>query len=243
METTCHFQTHPKTLVDLLGNAVDIGKDPASVSVNNLVMLSVAGGRLFSYGRGRYSAGMDWRDIELGADVPYALCITLTEAEAGELASALRGVEGYARKGSVVAVTFTDRTRLEIRSGSEVVCDLPDADPDDETFGNPDEVSDWEEIEALIIETAAKPRLTSPFAMGLDILTRLNKIRSDSTFADFAVHPDGRRIAVALGTSFRGVVVGADRAMYVTGGLNGDGPGRPEHLWGEIPRNQLEDFL
>lgn len=229
--------------MDLLGNAVDIGKDLASISVNNLVMLSVVGGRLYSYGRGRYSAGMDWRDIKLGADVPYPLCITLTEAEAGELASALRGVEGYARKGSVVAVTFTDRTRLEIRSGSEVVCDLPDADPDDRTFGNPDEVSDWEEIEALITESAGNPRLASPFAMGLDILTRLNKVRADSTFADFAIHPDGRRVAVALGTSFRGVVVGASRSTYATQGPDGDGPGRPQHLWGNLSPADFEDYI
>lgn len=241
--SVCHFQTHPKALVDLLGNAVDIGKDPASVSVNNLVLLAVTGGRLYAYGRGRYSAGYDWRQLELEADAPHTVCITLTEAEAGELASTLRGVEGYARKGSVVAVTLAHRQQLVVFSGSEVVCELPDADPDNETFGNPDEVSDWEEIEALIQETAAEPRLCSPFAMGLDLLTRLNKIRADSNYADFAVHPDGRRIAVALGTSFRGVVVGLSRPLYAAGGPNRDGLGRPEHLWGNLTPAEFEDYL
>lgn len=242
--TVCEFQVHPKALVDLLGNAVDIGKDPASISVNNLVMLAVSGARLYAYGRGRYSAGYDWRPIDFEADVPYDVCITLTEAEAGELASTLRGVEGYTRKGSVVAVALHERSRLVITSGTEVLCELPDADPDDKTFGNPNEVSDWEEIEALIHEAAATPRLTSPFAMGLDILTRLNKIRADTPIADLAISPDRKRIAVALGTSFRGVVVGSDRAIYAAGAERGDGPGRPEHLWGEIPPNQLlEDIL
>ena len=241
--TTCHFQIHPKSLVDLLGNAVDIGKDSPSVSVNNLVMLAVTGERLYAYGRGRYSAGYDWRPIIFEANEPHDVCITLTEAEAGELASALRGVEGYTRKGSVVAVTISHRGRLVIASGPEVVCELPDADPDNETFGNPDEVSDWEEIEALILEAAAEPRLASPFAMTLDILTRLNKIRSDANYADFALHPDGRRVAVAMGSSFRGVVVGLRRETLTAGGPNKDGPYKPEHLWGNIPPAEFEDYL
>lgn len=241
--TYCRFQTHPKDLVELLGNAVDIGKDIASISVNNLVMLSVDGNRLYSYGRGRYSAGFDWRAIDLEADVPFALCITITESEAAELASALRGLEGYARKGTVIEITLSDRDCLTVVSGSEVVCELPDADPEDVTFGKPDELSDWEEVEALIHEAAAKPRLCSPFAMGLDILTRLNKIRADTNYVDLAIHPDGRRIAAALGTSFRGVVVGVGRAGYAAGGPDGVGPGRPEHLWGNLSPADFEDIL
>lgn len=241
--SVCHFQIHPKSLVDLLGNAVDIGKDSASVSVNDLVMLAVTGERFYAYGRGRYSAGYDWRPINFEANEPRDVCITLTEAEASELASALRRVEGYTRKGSVVAVTISHREHLAVASGPEVICELPDADPSNTTFGKPDEVSDWEEIEAVIHEAAATPRISSPFAMSLDILTRLNKIRADGSYADFAIHPDGRRIAVAMGTSFRGVVVGLSRAILAAGGPDRDGPGRPEHLWGNITPAEFEDYL
>lgn len=229
---TCHFQIHPKQLADLLANAVDIGKDNPRISVNSLVMLSVTGAYLYAYGRGRYSAGRDWRQLE--ADRPLSGQITLTEAEAEELASVLRGVEGAGRKGTVVEVAMADRDRLVVHSGPTVLCDLPDADPGNITFGKPDEVSDWEEIEGLISECENSPHIASPQAFVLEIFTRLNKIRAKTSVADIVSHPSGKFIGVALGNSFRALAAGVDREVYGNGGDWGDGPGTPDDLWGYL---------
>ena len=229
---TCHFQINPKQLADLLANVVDIAKDNPAISVNSLLMLSATGAYLYAYGRGRYTAGRDWRQLK--TDVPLNGQITLTEAEAEELASVLRGVEGAGRVGSVVDVALTDRARLVISSGSEIHCDLPDADPENLTFGNPDEVSDWEEIESLISECEDSPHFASPQAFTLDILTRLNKIRGRYNLADFSSHPSGRLVGVTLGPSFRALAAGVDRNAYSSGGKWGDGPGKPDDLWGYL---------
>lgn len=228
----CHFQVHPKQLADLLANAVDIGKDNPRISVNSLVMLSATGAYLYAYGRGRYTAGRDWR--ELKTDGPLSGQITLTEAEAEELASVLRGVEGAGRVGTVVDVSLTDRGKLVVFIGSQVLCDLPDADPENLTFGNPDEVSDWEEIESLISECEDSPHMAAPQAFTLDMLTRLNKIRAKTNVADISSHPSGKFVGVALGPSFRGLAAGVDRDVYADGGKWGDGPGHPEDLWGYL---------
>lgn len=226
----CQFQVHPKQLADLLANAVDIGKDNPRISVNSLVMLSVTGAYLYAYGRGRYAAGRDW--LQLKTDRPLSGKITLTEAEAEELASALRGVEGAGRVGTVVDVSLGDRGRLLVHTGPTILCDLPDADPENLTFGNPDEISDWEEIESLISECEANPHMASPQAFTLEILTKLNKIRAKTSVADFTSHPSGKFVGVALGPSFRGLAAGIDREVYGDGGGWGEGPGTPGDLWG-----------
>ena len=228
------FTIHPKELADLLANAVDIGKDKPSVSINELVMLSCNGGFLSAIGRGRYTAGRDWRWVE--TDVPLSGSVVLTEPECEELASVLRGVEGAGRKGTTVSVTLTDREAFRVTQGTDILCELPDADPTNATFGEPDEVSDWEEVEELLtrLEHAALSEQRGPWAVSTEILTRVNKLRSPTHVADFATLPGGRIAGVALGPSLRIAVSGVGREGYAQGGKWGDGPGEPEHLWGHL---------
>ena len=228
------FTIHPKDFSDLLSNAVDIGKDRPAVSINELVMLSCSGAILSAYGRGRYTAGRDWRQVD--TDIPLSGAVTLTESECEELAAALRGVEGSGRKGTTVTVTLSDRQALRVTTGTDILCELPDADPTSATFGEPDEVSDWEEIDNLIsvIEEAALTQQRGPWAVATEILTRINKIRADTHVADFAIHPSGRIAGVSLGISFRALVAGVGREGYSQGGKWGNGPGKPEHLWGHL---------
>ena len=226
------FTIHPKELADLLANAVDIGKDKPAVSINELVMLSCSGAYLSAYGRGRYTAGRDWREV--GTDVPLSGQLCLTEAECEELATVLRGTEGSGRKGTTVTVTLRHREAFSVTAGTDILCQLPDADPTSATFGEPDEVSDWEEIDNLITSIEEHAGLTSPWACSTEILTRLNKIRSPTHVADFAIHQSGRIAGVAFGPSFRAVVAGVVREGYAQGGPWGNGPGEPEHLWGHL---------
>ena len=222
------FLIHPKELADILANAVDIGKDRTT---HPLTYLRASGDTLHAYGRGRYAAGTDSRPFTAGDLEPQYAEIVITEDEATELATALRAVEGSGRKGTTVTVELSERHELKITSGLDVLCELPDADTNEVSFGMPDEVSDWEEIDMMLAEVVEHPQLTHPLGFQKDILARLNKIRADSNVLDIASHPNGHAIGIALGSTFRALVAGVDRSRYLIGGKWGDGPGKPEHLW------------
>jgi hypothetical protein len=222
------FRMHPKELADILSNAVDIGKDRTT---HPLICLAASLDTLHAYGRGRYTAGRDWRSIEATGPVYGALIITEDEAE--ELAKALRGVEGSGRKDTRIGVQLTERDKLVVRNGEEILCELPDADVNQATFGEPDDLSDWEEIDELLMDIARHipVGIDSRFAFQKDILARMNKIRADSNVMDIALHPTGHAVGIALGSTFRALIAGVDRQSFATGGKWGEGPGTPEQLW------------
>lgn len=219
------FTIHPKELADILANAVDIGKDKTT---HPLIYLRACAATLHVYGRGRYAAGVDYRPFN--ADGAQYAEIVITEDEASELATVLRGMEGAGRKGTTVDVEIIERQKLLIGQGT--FCDLPDADTNEVSFGMPDEVSDWEEIDILLEEVRCKrPEPLTRFGFQKDVLARMNKIRADSPVMDIALHPKGHAVGIALGSTFRAVVAGIDRQNFANGGKWGDGPGLPEHLW------------
>ena len=220
------FRIHPKALADSLANAVDIGKDKASLA---LIYLRASGDTLHVYGRGRYTAGRDSRPFT--ADEPQYGEVVITEAEAEELASITRNVEGAGRKETLIGVEILERQTFKVEFGEEVLCDLPDADTEEQTFGMPDEVSDWEEVDEMLAEVAKHPEATQPLAFQKDVLARMNKIRADSNVMDIASHPHGHAAGIALGSTFRGLVAAVGRDGYKSGGKWGDGPGKPSHLW------------
>jgi len=191
--------------------------------------LAASGSTLHVYGRGRYTAGRDSRPFT-GKD-QFAE-IVITEDEASELATALRGLEGAGRKDTTITVTMTERGKLAVQSGEDTLCDLPDADTNQVSFGMPDEMSDWEEIDLLLndFRTRRPPEITR-FAFQKDILARMNKIRADSNVMDIALHPTGHAVGIALGSNFRALIAGVDRQSFATGGKWGEGPGTPEQLW------------
>lgn len=221
------FLIHPKDLADLLANAVDVGKDKTT---HPLICLNASGDSLLAYGRGRYMAGRDSRPFT--ADTPQYGEVVITEEEAAELASVLRKVEGVGRKGTTIDVVLTERQSFIVQNGPEdILCELPDADTNQISYGEPDELSDWEEIDQLLTEIKQDPHTAQPLAFTKDVLGTLNKIRTDSPVLDIASHPNGRVVGIALGSTFRALVAGVDRKGYANGGKWGDGPGRPDHLW------------
>jgi hypothetical protein len=220
------FLIHPKSLADLLANAVDIGKDKTT---HPLIYLRVSGDTLHAYGRGRYTAGKDSRPFEV--EEPQYAEIVITEDEAAELSSTLRGVEGAGRKETLVTVTVIERQHFAVVYGEDTLCELPDADTNEVSFGMPDEMSDWEEIDELLKEIQEQPMLAKPLGFQKEVLARMNKIRADSTVMDIASHPTGHAVGIALGSTFRALIAGVDRTFYANGGKWGDGPGKPEHLW------------
>lgn len=220
------FSIHPKHLADTLANAVDIGKDKTT---HPLIYLRVSGDTLHVYGRGRYTAGRDSRSFE--TETPQYAEIVITEDEGAELAQALRGVEGVGRKETLVTMAVVERGTLTVTYGEDTLCELPDADTNEVSFGMPDEVSDWEEIDILLAEIAKGGPPLTRYGFQKDILARMNKIRADSPVMDFALHPESHSMGIALGSTFRAIIAGVDRQFYANGGKWGDGPGKPEHLW------------
>jgi hypothetical protein len=194
-------------------------------------LLRASGDTLLAYGRGQYTAGRDSRPLT--ADVPQYGELVITEDEGTELATALRGLEGAGRKETLVTVVLSERGRLAVHSGEDILCDLPDADPEQATFGMPDEVSDWEEIDLLLTEVAnhIPVGMDSRFGFQKDILARMNKIRADSPVMDIALHPTGHAVGIALGSTFRALIAGVNRQVFANGGKWGDGPGKPDQLW------------
>lgn len=221
------FRIHPKALADMLANAVDIGKDKTT---HPLIYLRASGDSLHVYGRGRFAAGKDSRPFDAGA--PQYAELVITEDEAAELATTLRGVEGAGRKETLVTAEIIERSTLKVQYGEEILCELPDADVNEVSFGMPDELSDWDEMDELLteIQSGPAPALTS-FGFQKDILARMNKIRADSPVMDIALHPTGHAVGIALGSTFRALIAGIDRQFYANGGKWADGPGKPEHLW------------
>lgn len=231
MSYAAQFSIHPKELADLLANAVDIGKDKTT---RTLICLRASADTLFAYGRGQYTAGRDSRPFTSSSedDLPQYGEIVITEDEASELATTLRAVEGAGRKGTTVDVTLSERHNLKILDGLEALCDLPDADTNEATYGMPDEVSDWEEMDELLAEIAVAPGPpVTRFGFQKDVLARMNKIRSDSPVMDIALHPTGHAVGIALGSTFRALIAGVDRNNFANGGKWADGPGRPDMLW------------
>lgn len=222
------FSIHPKALADMLANAVDIGKDKTT---HGLILLAASGSTLHAYGRGRYTAGRDSRPFTAKDDHQFAE-IVITEDEATELAGVLRGLEGAGRKDTTIGVVMTERGMLTVRNGEDILCELPDADTNQVSFGMPDEISDWEEIDSLLMDIIRGPApAMTRFAFQKDILARLNKIRADSNVMDIALHPTGHAVGIALGSTFRALIAGVDRQAFATGGKWGEGPGTPEQLW------------
>jgi hypothetical protein len=221
------FNIHPKELADILANAVDIGKDKTT---RPLICLAASGDTLHAYGRGQFTAGRDYRRFK--TETPQFGALVITEDEATELATTLRGLEGAGRKETTVFVYLLERDRLRVESGEDTLCDLPDADTNQETFGMPDELSDWEEIDELLMDIAKGPSpALQRFGFQKDVLARMNKIRADSPVMDIALHPTGHAVGIALGSTFRALIAGIDRQSFATGGKWGDGPGKPDMLW------------
>lgn len=223
------FDIHPRALADGLANAVDVGKDKTT---HPLICLRASGNTLHVYGRGRFAAGRDSRPFK--AELAQYAEVILTEDEAAELATTLRGVEGVGRKETTVNVHMQERERIKVQYGEEILCDLPDADGLQISYGEPDDMSDWDEIDDML-KAVAMAELSGPamtrYGFQKDILARMNKIRSDSPVMDIALHPDSHAVGIAIGSNFRALVAGIDRQTFATGGAWGDGPGKPEHLW------------
>lgn len=235
------FTINPKDLADVLANAVEISKEKSGVKPLPLVMLAYqpAGkrGMVVAYGVGRYAAGRTVAYLD-GLPTEESASVCIDRDVAAELQGVLRKVLG-GKKATVsvtispepVQVTVKDEhgmpvqtmANLHITSAEETLADLLDTDPE----GKAGKWFDW--VDDRLAE--AKEAASGPLAFQTDIIARLNKIRAESSVVDLKSTGVPNLVAVALGSSFRGVMGEVNRESYVAGGPWGDGGGSPDHLF------------
>lgn len=206
--------------------------------VNDVIMLrwSKIVGHIEALGRGRYCASHEKRPALISPAPGRQTHRALHVDDVKDVAGQLKKLEGVGRAGTTVTIEFGERTR--IMSGPDLVADLADADPDNETWGDTEHVGLWEEIETAM---AREPLQSPAIAFTRDLIARLGKIRigkvqQGTDVWDFALL-GGNTVGVRFGPNFTGLLEGVQRKSTLTvlgyedGGMYGDGPGLPGSLF------------
>lgn len=189
------FKIQPRQLAELLDNAVDISKDSGKLEVTDKVALRLGGGLLFSYGRGRYTAGRDCRPV----DTEEEGWLVLTKEKAAALAKALKDAEGSNLVGSRVDVQLDSREGIALTYNGDPMADLGDDDPDDETF----EAGWWEQLDTYFEEADLSWDVPKGFTLRREVWTKLNKIRPGGDAARFTAI-NGYTVLIRMGEHFMG---------------------------------------
>lgn len=236
------FNAPPAALANIFHNIISMHKEKAGEAGQPLIYLryqwdeETSQGQIMAVGYGRYTAGLDWMPVEGGTKDGYAEVRVLginpeKTTIVDDLKKLAQGIRGTTTsKQQRVFVTMKDKHSISVTYGPELVGELADADPFDQTAGK------YEKVEDLVDEMASLPAPAGPMAFKVGILAKLKEIKvtggsPDMEVVDIAKHPDHDLIGLAVGPTFRGLVGALGRQGYAAGGPWGDGPGRPEHLW------------
>lgn len=203
---------------------------------NEVVRLEWVNSTLTIYGRGRYTASREKREVLISAATPREKVghFPMHIGDTKEVASALKKVEGAGRAGTVVTFSVDGEGSLRIYTGAEELAILDDADPDGETLADGDTPSLWEEID-LAIERQENLS-TEGLAFTRDLLQRVGKIRAGKPNQpydvwDFTMLRGRNTVGVKFGPNWVGLLEAVWRPGYEQGGLYKDGPGEPGSLW------------
>lgn len=238
------FQAHPAALYNVLNNVVTIHKEKPSETGQPLIYLRYQWdegaqppqGQLMAIGLGRYAAGLDWLPAEGGTQDGYAevrvqginLAKTDIVDDLKKLASGIRGTS--TARAARVFVTMRHKHSISVSYGEELIGELADMDPFDQTVGQ------FNHVEDMVDDLISQPTLAGPMAFKVGILARLKDIKvtggaPDMEVVDIAKHPNHNLVGLAVGPTFRGLIGAIGREEYAAGGPWKDGPGRPDHLW------------
>jgi len=245
------FRVNPKTLANLLHNALTMAK--GRKPVQPLIYLRYTWdqergtGQLMAIGVSQYSAGLDWCDVSTDPD-PRGLMDSYSEIrllganpektdvvdDLTKLASAIRSTS--AAKDAVVGVTMEHKHSFTVQYGEELLGELGDGDEYDLTAGTDGKLDGvFDKVEDLIDQVNGCPCPDGPVAFNLDVIARVKDLKvSETMVMDVAAHPDPSKnlVGVAVGPRFRGLVSAIDRGVYAKGGPWLDGPGDASHLLG-----------
>lgn len=236
------FSAPPAALANIFHNVISMHKEKAGEAGQPLIYLryqwdeDIGQGQIMAVGLGRYTAGLDWMPVEGGTRDGYAevrvqgINTQKTDVvdDLKKLATGIRSTT--TSKQARVYVTMDHKRLISVTYGPELVGELPDADPFDQTAGV------YEKVEDFVDMMAELPAPAGPMAFKVGILAKLKEVKvtggsPDMEVVDIAKHPDFDLIGLAVGPTFRGLVGALGREGYAAGGPWGDGPGRPNHLW------------
>lgn len=221
---------HPKNLAEMLENVMHVCQDKTAI-YNEVVKLAWGGNTLSVFGRGRYTASSERREVLVEPSTDSSVLFYIHIGDCKEVAGALKKVEGAGRAGTVVTMQVIDG-QLVIRDGTQDLAVLDNADPEGLTESTDDSIGIWEDV---VTAMGREPVRSSPLAFTRDLLKRLDKVRVGKTnqsydVFDFAVL-GGNTVGVKFGNSMTVLLEAVERKGYETGGRYGDGPGEKGALW------------
>ena len=241
------FRANPKAFANMLHNALTMakGKDPRQP----LIYLRYGWdaergvGQATAIGISKFTAGLDWMDVEGGPEDGYAeiRVLGVNPEKTGDvddltkLATAIRSTSASAS--AVVGVTIDHKNAMTVMYGEELIGELADGDEYDLTTGMEGQPGMFDKVEDLIDQINSMGAPTAPIAFNLDVIGRCKDLKitgmpGDWGVVDLAKHPTKDLVGVAVGPRFRGVVGSINREGYAQGGRWLDGPGDPSHLLG-----------
>ncbi|GAA1412056.1 hypothetical protein AUR04nite_00140 [Glutamicibacter uratoxydans] len=220
---------HPKDLAEVFDNVQALCLDKQAV-FNEVVKICWGSKRLTVYGRGRYTASKENREVLIEPSNSEGFFHAHIQ-DVKDVASVLKKVEGAGRAGTVVTMQLING-ELVIRSGAEDLAVLTDADPQRLTESTDDEVGLWEEIDDVLQRT---PTPVPAIAFTRDLIARVTKCRAGKPnqaqdVFDFA-QLGGNTIGVKFGAHLTMLLEAIERKGYESGGKYSDGPGEPGALF------------
>ncbi|MEG2778202.1 MAG: hypothetical protein RR905_02820 [Aurantimicrobium sp.] len=221
---------HPKNLAEMLENVMHVCQDKTAI-YNEVVKLAWGGKHLCVFGRGRYAASSESREVLVEPSTGSGVWFYIHIGDCKDVAGALKKVEGAGRAGTVVTMQVIDG-QLVIRDGTQDLAVLDNADPEELTESTSDSIGIWEDVVTVM---GREPVRSSPLAFTRDLLKRLDKVRIGKTnqpydVFDFAVL-GGNTVGVKFGKDMTVLLEAVEREGYETGGRYGDGPGEEGALW------------
>jgi hypothetical protein len=242
------FRANPKALANVMHNALTMAKEKNPRQPLLLLRYTWDAergvGQIMAIGMSKFTAGLDWMDVESGTEDGYAEIRVLgVNQEKTDLVDDLTKLASAIRKASaaasaVVGVTIDHKHALTVQYGEELLGELADADEYDLTSGMEGERGFFEKVEDMVDDLNSQPAPTAPLAFNLEVIGKCKDVKvtgmpMDWGVIDLAKHPTKDIVGVAVGPTFRGVVGVIDRDGYAQGGRWHDGPGDPSHLIGQ----------
>lgn len=188
----------PQEFKRILHDASDVGKETGANQIFPYVALTIDNGQAMAYGRSAYTVG--WSFLEAPLLATHENTVLIPHDEAKDLGAAVGKTS--AAKDASVWVNIEDG-RVSVAWGNESIADLPGVEPEP---GDIDSIN--KELELF---RQAKPSGRTFFAMTIEVIKRLSKVRGKSPILDLFFTDIGNTVYVKVGSGFVGGFEAVDR--------------------------------
>lgn len=188
----------PQDLKRILHDASDVGKETGGNQLFPYVALTVDNGQAMAYGRSAYCVGWSYTSAPLLATDSNTVLLPHDEAKDLGMAAG----KTSAAKDASIFVGINDG-RLLVSYGNDDLADLP---------GDETEPGDIDSINhELELFRQAKPSGRTFFAITIEVIKRLSKVRGKSPIMDLFFTDIGNTVYVKVGSGFVGGFEAVDR--------------------------------